>query len=241
VLEKLEKVTVSLNLAMIAGLIVALVVYNFNLVSLGKWHLNSLPIDFGLDDIKVILGLLIVVQGFETSRYLGAGHSAEQRIRTMKFAQILSSVIYIVFLVCMTVLFKPGIGADVTAIIGLTAGVSTLLPILISVAAIGSQFSASVADNEGAAGLIEEISEKKIAEKVSYLIILAVTVTLTWFTDVTEIIAYASRMFALYYMLQCVVALIVARENKASVAKEALFGLLAVVCFFVFLLGTPAG
>ena len=134
----------------------------------------------------------------------------------------------------MTVLFKPGIGADVTAIIGLTAGVSTLLPILISVAAIGSQFSASVADNEGAAGLIEEISEKKISEKVSYLIILAVTVTLTWFTDVTEIIAYASRMFALYYMLQCVVALIVARENKASVAKEALFGLLAVVCFFCF-------
>ena len=63
----------------------------------------------------------------------------------------------------MTVLFKPGIGADVTAIIGLTAGVSTLLPILISVAAIGSQFSASVADNEGAAGLIEEISEKKIS------------------------------------------------------------------------------
>ena len=73
VLEKLEKVTVSLNLAMIAGLIVALVVYNFNLVSLGKWHLNSLPIDFGIDDIKIILGLLIVVQGFETSRYLGAG------------------------------------------------------------------------------------------------------------------------------------------------------------------------
>ena len=241
VLEKVEKVTVSLNLAMISGLLVALMVYNGQLLNSAQWRLNNLPVAFGFDDLKVILGLLIVVQGFETSRYLGNDHSPEQRVRTMKFAQIISSVIYIVFLGCMTVLFKPGIGADVTAIIGLTARVSSLLPILISIAAIGSQFSASVADNEGAAGLIEEISEKKISEKLSYLLILFVTVTLTWSTDVTEIIAYASRMFALYYMLQCLVAFLVAKDNKAGSTKESMFMVLSIICFFVFLFGKPAG
>ena len=95
----------------------------------------------------------------------------------------------------MTVLL-PNTGSDVTAIIALTSGVASFLPILISVAAVGSQFSAAVADNEGGAGLIVEISEKKISMSVAYLIILFVTLCLTWFTDVTQIIAYASRIFA---------------------------------------------
>ena len=149
VLERVEKYTVSLNLAMIAGLIVSLLIYNGELYSTGSWHLQNLAHEFDVEGLKIVLGLLIVVQGFETSRYLGEEHSAEQRIRTMRFAQILSSVIYIIFLLCMTVLFKPNTGSDVTAIIALTSGVASFLPILISVAAVGSQFSAAVADNEG--------------------------------------------------------------------------------------------
>ena len=37
-------------------------------------------------------------------------------------------------------------------------------------------------------------------------IIVMVTLTLTWSVDVNQVIAYASRAFALFYMLQCLVA-----------------------------------
>jgi hypothetical protein len=38
--------------------------------------------------------------------------------------------------------------------------------------------------------------------RYAYLLILIVTVALTWETDVNGIIAYASRAFAIFYMLQ---------------------------------------
>ena len=87
---------------------------------------------------------------------------------------------------------------------------AVVLPLLLSIAAIGSQFSAAGADNSGAGGLIKDITYRKLPLRYAYLLILLVTVALTWETDVNGIIAYASRAFALYYMLQCIVALLVA-------------------------------
>ena len=176
-----------------------------------------------------------MVQGFETSRYLGDEHPAEQRIKTMRTAQLLSAAIYLVFIGLATVLFHDGLGADVTAIISMTAPVAVVLPVLLSVAAIGSQFSAAVADNEGAGGLIGDITHHKVPMRYAYLLILLVTVALTWETDVNGIITYASRAFALFYMLQCVVAFIVAWQLK-DLSKRTLhlakFALLAIMCLF---------
>lgn len=70
--------------------------------------------------------------------------------------------------------------------------VAIVLPIFIPVTAIASQFSAAVADNEGAGGLIEDITHKKVPIRYAYLLILLITVSLTWVTNVNEIIAYAS-------------------------------------------------
>ena len=81
-------------------------------------------------------------------------------------------------------LFHDGLGADVTAIINMTKPVAIVLPFLLMIAAIGSQFSAAVADNEGAGGLIEDITHHKVPMRYAYLLILLVTVTLTWETDV---------------------------------------------------------
>jgi hypothetical protein len=80
--------------------------------------------------------------------------------------------------------------------------------------------------------------------KYSYLLILLVTVFITWETNVNQIIAYASRAFALYYMLQCVVALIVAWQDKSIPKREfrmASFALLAFICLLVFAFGVPSG
>jgi hypothetical protein len=243
-LEAVEKYAVAFNLGMIGALLVSLAIYNVHMVLGGTWALPSISSVIDFHDLRVLLGLLIVVQGFETSRYLGDEHPAEQRIATMRAAQLVSTAIYLVFIALATVLFHDGLGADVTAIIGMTKPVAVVLPVLLAVAAIGSQFSAAVADNEGAGGLIEDITQRKVPIRYAYLLILMVTVVLTWSTNVNEIIAYASRAFALYYTLQCVVAWFVAWQMKDLHRRPlhlVTFAFLAVICFLVFALGIPSG
>jgi len=238
----IEKYAVSLNLGMIGALLVALAVYNLGLLQSGSWALSNVDSTIDLGDLRVLLGLLIVVQGFETSRYLGDLYPAEQRISTMRWAQLISSAIYIVFIGLATVLFHDGLGSDVTAIMTMAAPVAVVLPVLLAVAAIGSQFSAAVADSEGAGGLLEDVTNRRLPMRYAYLLIMLVTLALTWETDVNVIIAYASRAFALFYCLQSWVALLTARSMvKRNPGRELLFGAVAVLCLAVFLFGVPSG
>jgi hypothetical protein len=240
-LGTVEKYAVSLNLGAIAALLVALAVYNGRLALGGEWALPPVSSEVDIKDLRILLGLLIVVQGFESSRYLGSEYNVDERIATMRSAQLVSTVIYLVFIALVTVLFRPGMGGDVTAIIGMTRPVALVLPVLLAVAAVGSQFSAAVADSEGAGGLIEELSHSKLPSRYTYGLILVVTVTLTWGTNVNQIIAYASRAFAFYYCLQCIVAFLVARRHKGpKLGQSILFAVLAVVCLVVSLLGLPS-
>ena len=242
-LEGLEKYAVALNLGMIGALLVGLVVYNLTLFTAGNWALPSITSTIDLRDVRVLLGLLIVVQGFETSRYLGDAHSPEERIATMRAAQLISSCIYLVFIGLVTVLFHAGLGTDVTAIVNMSRPVAMVLPLLISVAAVGSQLSAAIADNAGAGGLLEDLTHRRLPLRYAYLLIMLVTVTLTWETDVTRIIAYASRAFALFYTLQCAVAWLMAWQTKNLPQRNLRlveFAALTVGCFVVFAFGLPA-
>lgn len=57
------------------------------------------------------------------------------------------------------------------------------------------------------------------------------------------IIAYASRAFALFYMLQCTVAFLVAWRMKDLAGRSrnlATFLLLAMICLLVFVFGLPS-
>lgn len=243
-LEKIEEYAVALNLGMIGSLLIALIVHNIVLSVRGDWAMPDVDSSITGHDLRVLLGLLIVVQGFETSRYLGAEHEAELRIRTMRRSQLISGAIYIVFVALATVLFNRKMGADVTTILSLSKEIAVVLPFLIAIAAVGSQFSASVADTAGAGGLIEDITGEKLPERYAYGLILAVTVALTWMVNVNEIIALASRAFALFYALQCLVAATVAfrgdKDGKTVPAKGVAFALLCVICAAVFLFGVPA-
>ncbi|MEZ4441290.1 MAG: hypothetical protein R3B72_19470 [Polyangiaceae bacterium] len=243
-LEKVETYAISLNLGMIGALIASLLVYNASRLAAGTWALPDIPAELDLHSLRVLMGLLIVVQGFETSRYLGDEHPAELRIATMRSAQLVSGAIYLVFIGAVTILFRADLGADVTAVIRMTRPVAAVLPILLSVAAIGSQFSAAVADDSGAGGLIEDLTHRRLPIRYAYLLILLITVALTWGTNVNAIIAYASRGFALFYMLQAVVAFLVAYQSP-TIPRRAFnlvrFSLVAIICFAVFLFGVPAG
>ncbi|GAA0222343.1 hypothetical protein [Methylophaga marina] len=239
-LEKVETYAVSLNLGMIVGLLFALLVYNIHLLSGGEWQLPDISSAINLDDFRVLLGLLIVVQGFETSCYLQAEHSADERIQTMRVAQLASAVIYLLFIGLSTVLFHSGLDADVTAITNIMLPVAVVLPMLISIAAVGSQFSAAVADTSGAGGLVQDILQHKLSVRYVYIAITLVTVLLTWATNVNEIIAYASRAFALFYFIQSLVAAILAYQKKVM-WHSVFFTLIALICFSVFMFGIPSG
>ncbi|MFV0421323.1 hypothetical protein [Oleidesulfovibrio sp.] len=71
-----------------------------------------------------------------------------------------------------------------------------------------------------------------------------VAIIVTWLTDVFQIINYASRAFALFYLLQCIVAILVLRKvapYSTCWPRGLLYGLLGLICLGVTLFGIPAG
>lgn len=238
--EGLEIYAVSVKLAIIAALLVALAL--FDALWLFGFAQGNGPTSGHLDfeDLPILLGLLILVQGFETSRFLGADYPAGLRIRTMKAAQILSAAIYIVFFLLMI----PLMGADsqemgVAAIVDIIRPVSVALPLMITIGALASQSSAAVADAIGAGGLLNDITKGRIPVRFCYPWIAGVSAIVTWETDVFSLITLASRCFALYYALQCLVAMLSARERSAN-GRAAGYALLLLLCAAIVVFGTPA-
>ncbi len=239
--EKAEKFSVSANLAAIAALLVALVLFGLNLPEEYSWTAASQQKHtFDWETFRFLLGLLIIVQGFETTRFMGQLYNGKLRIEAMKRAQIVSSAIYVVFFVLMIPLFPFFTSsADVAGFIEVIGRVSPWLPFIVTAGAIASQFSASVADSIGASGLISDTSKKHITPKHAYVLIGIVAVLVIWETDVVAIVALASRAFALFYCLQCVVAAMVARQ-AGDRPRSVFYALIAVFCLIITVFGIPA-
>ncbi len=235
--EKLEIYAVSVKLAVIGGLLAALVVYA--LYHVFKGGVSTVPGHFEAKNLPVLLGLLIVVQGFETSRFLGDAYPAELRVRTMKQAQLLSAAIYLAFFLAMTPLFAIDTSLDgVAAIVDMLAPVAAVLPIMIIVGALASQSSAAIADTLGAGGLVRDVSAKRIDIRHAYVLTAVIAALVTWETDIYALITLASRCFAFYYALQCLVAAISAYQLKQT-KQAAGFLLLSAVCSIVVVFGAP--
>jgi hypothetical protein len=238
--EGIEIYAVSAKLAVIAGLLLALAGFDATSILTGDGSRGAIAGHFDIADLPVLMGLLILVQGFETSRFLGAAYPAELRIKTMKTAQLLSAAIYVVFFILM----MPLMGADsretgVAAIVDMVRPVSAALPLLLTVGALASQSSAAVADTIGAGGLLSDITNGRIPVRYAYPWIAAVSAIVTWETDVFSLIAFASRCFALYYTLQCLVATLSARERGLR-WRAGGYVLLMLVCAAIVIFGTPA-
>lgn len=235
--EKLEVFAVSVKLAIIGGLLVTLGTYAVELVYDGS--AAPLPGHFETSSVPVLLGLLILVQGFETSRFLGNAYPAELRIKTMKQAQLLSAGIYLAFFLAMTPLYGLSTNATgIAAIVDMLTPVALVLPIMVTIGALASQSSAAIADTLGAGGLVRDVSSNRINIRYAYLITVAIAALVTWETDIYALITLASRCFALYYALQCLVAAASARDlgNKARAAG---FLLLFILCAAIVVFGTP--
>lgn len=243
-LENIEAVAVGIKLGLIAGLLAALTVWLGGSLAHGTLVIPRMPHETGSHQLGILLGLIILVQGFETSRYLGAEYDRATRIRTMRYAQLLSSVIYILFILLITPLFRgslPVRGGE-TSIIEILAPLGgTVAPIIIF-AALASQLSAAVADMNGAGGLLNTATAKRVTPRLAYAATAAVALAITWSANIYEIIVYASKAFVIYYGLQSALAALVAfRAGTPAKAWRALpFAAAALLAVLVLLFGIPA-
>ena len=238
-LEHLEIHSVTLKLAIIGGLLVGLGFHLADLSASGDLLFN--PVSVGpWEGVTLLFGLIVTVQGFEISRYLGNQYSPATRISSMRFAQLLSAAIYIAYILLMAYVFRPeDIPLDEAGIIDMMQLVAPILPGLLVAAALAAQFSAAIADTGGAGGLVEELTHKKVPNKLAYAIVAGLGIALTWLSDVFEIISYASRVFAFYYALQALNAALLAWRIEKSLPRTIFFGALALLGLAVTLLGQP--
>lgn len=236
-MERLEQFSVSLKLAIIAGLLIGLAVHVKDQAIGGALHFDDAVIT-GWSSLALGFGLIITVQGFEISRYLGAAYDAPTRINSMKLAQYIASIIYITYIVLLTYSFDlRGLSTDETAIIGMMAIVAPVLPLLLVAAALSAQFSAAVADTNGAGGLLNELSNNRIKESTAYALLVSSGLLITWTANLFEIIAYASRAYALYYATQALIAALNARHSGCSTRQIGFFTALAVLGFSMAIFG----
>ena len=207
-LEKLAIGGVALKLAVIMGLFGALGVAAWLAIQGGTFAWSAPVPPAGLTDLRVLLGLVILVQGFETSRFLGAAYDGALRIRTMRHAQWIATAIYLVFFLLITSHFTGGEsqGSGETAIIDILRPVGIVIAPAIILAALASQLSAAVADMNGAGGLLHEVSGHRIRVRWGNVATAAVAIAIVWTSDIYEIITWASRAFVLYYALQAIQA-----------------------------------
>ena len=197
-LELLETTSVNIKLSIIVALLLGHMYFNFHSLFNGTWELLPHSHESLQLTIQKLLGVLIIIQGFETSRYLRGAYTQELRVQTMKKAQIISGIIYVVFITSTLTAFNQVHSMEATTVIDVCRMVAPALPFLLIIAAVMSQFSAAVADTLGSGGLLTEASRNKIETNNSYLIITLAGVFLTWTTHIYTIITYASKAFAIY-------------------------------------------
>jgi len=234
-LEWLEKYSVSIKLAVIFSLLFGLFLYDAN-----NFHIEGKLKEINVDTLRCLAGVLLIVQGFETSKYLKEKYSKEERIKSMKIAQIISGVIYVVFIILVQpLLYSLPEKIDETAIIDITREVSFILPYILILGAVMSQFSASVADTIGSGELLYTETKGKVSSNLGFFAVSIIGIILVWSSNIFEIITFASRAFALYYLFQIVIALFISLEGDRK--KVPLFGFLIPVLIFIVIFGEPIG
>jgi hypothetical protein len=233
----LERYALVVTGVLILLLIVGFAVFDWRAIETNTFQLPEVPKQDLWTILTVLGGTLIVVQGFETSRYLGSEFDRDLRIRSCRSSQIVSTIIYLVFVTVSTPLMHfLGSRVEDNGLLLLAGKAAVWLPIPLVIAAVLSQFSAAVADVVGGGGTVAESTNGRVDERRAYALICGIAIVLA-FASTLALISFASRAFAFYYFLQCLVAISVSKSTTQKVA----IGLLAAVLAFITLFAVPAG
>jgi len=238
-LEKLERWALYVTIVVLAVLLIVFGIYDANqFLTQYEFNLAEIPDRSGWEIATVVAGTLIIVQGFETTRYLGESYDSHTRIRASRWSQYFSLSIYILFVALaqpIVSVLKGEYGDNSLIILAATA--SVLLPLPLIVAASLSQFSAAVADTLAAAANMREASQQRVKLRWGYFLVGATAMALAWSGSTFEIIVLASRAFAFYYLLQCLVAFSVCH----NLYERLYFTFIATILAFVLVFAVPAG
>ncbi len=238
-LESLEKYALAVTLAIVAVLLVTFARYDLIVAGSSQGiELLSVPDRTPWEAVRIVAGTLIVVQGFETTRYLGASYDSETRVRASRLSQLVAAVVYVAFVALAMPLVPSLNGAyDANSLFDLSMTASALLPIPLVLAATMSQFSASVADTVAAVGSAEEVSGGRWPKTWAYAGVGIGATALAWTGDTLTVISWASRAFAFYYLLQCLVALTICPTARRKIWVS----LVTIALAFVTIFAIPAG
>jgi len=236
--ERVAQDSVSVKLGIIAGMLAGLACW---------WIVNPSiaplpPAKLSWNSIPLLLGLVITVQGFETSRFIGYEYSQAVRVRTMRYAQWTAAAIYLLFLALLTPFLEQASRAEgVAGILDIMTIVAPLLGTFVLIGAVASQLSAAVADSIGSGGLLGEVSRGRLKPHSGFALAGGLTLLVVWLTNPFQIVAISSRAFALFYALQCVLAIMVSRRTGAGGWKHQVgFALVGLVCVVAAMVGAPA-
>ncbi|MGI9601524.1 MAG: hypothetical protein ACR2QE_06555 [Acidimicrobiales bacterium] len=218
--------TTAFNISAVIGVLVAFLIYNVQQLLGGRWEVGESPA-VGTEDIRKIIGLFAMVQGFEAARYIGVRFAAETRISTMRLAQYISTAVFTVLVLSLMVLFLPpgDNAAEGTAIFFAAEQIGDAFPWLLLVAAIGSQTAAIIGATSSRSDMLVTA---KVPRKLSFLAILLPAILVLLFTDINVAVNLASRVFATYFMVQAALSGYLARRKgePKMVAFSALIGLI---------------
>ena len=237
--EHAAHASVSIKIGLIAGL----------LAGLGAWWATSPAVDFAIPSVRatwsglpLLLGLLITVQGFETSRFLGESYDQATRVRTMRLAQWISSAIYLAFLALLTpVLGRAAEAKGVAGIYDVMSFVTAILGLFVLGAAVTSQLSAAIADSIGSGGLLVEVSKRRLSVRTAFFAASGLSIAVVWLTDPFQVIALSSRAFAAFYAIQALLAYWVSkRTGHGGWLMRAGFVAIGLICLTATLVGAPA-
>ena len=245
-LERLESVSITIQLCVIVSLVTGLAIFGFGFLPGREIHLDYPQRDV-FTQLQMLAGALLVVQGFETSRFLGEKYSRQIRVTSMRNAQIISGIIYIVTVILLMPVVQDMdlVHIRLSEIIDAMAPVALILPVMLMIAALTSQFSAAVADMGGGGGLLQENSHGRLSARMGYVTVAVAAILLVWAVDLLEIVALASRAFAAYYFLQTLLALVYnfrdsPPHSRLRLIDECLFFALALVLAYIIVFSIPA-
>ncbi len=236
-LDRLDRVSLAAVLVLTTVLGVTLFVHDSGAVLAGTLALPPVA-DAGLGHVLLVLGgIVITVQGFETVRYLGDEFDAPTRIWASRVSQAVAASIYIGFVLVATPVMGLGTdaGADRT-LLDITGRVAPFLALPLVLSAVLSQFAAATADTAAADGNLRRLSSRMDGRR-PFLVTGAFALLLAATVPTFTIVAVASRAFALYYALQCIVAL----RTSPQPARKLAYGALATLMAAVTVLALPAG
>ncbi len=234
-LNTVERLALGVVLAMTAMLGTALFAND-----VGAAGSLSLPptADYSLLHTLLLLGgVLITVQGFETVRYLADRYDRGTRVTASRLSQLIAAWVYISLVVVATPLMTDAAGQlSDENLLDLVQRVVPALALPLVLGAVLSQFSAAVADTVAAHGNLR-ILRPGVGNHVPYLVTAVAVSALSWSIGLFTLVVVASRAFAAYYCVQCVVAML----TSTHPARRLGFGLLAAVLLAITLFAMPVG